>query len=77
MVGVQQILDSGIVDETIDTATLREAKATLEHQIQGLRDAQWGPVGQAQLTRHLALLQLIDLLLEKRYGSDGMTPLNG
>lgn len=73
---VQQIIDSGVVDERVDTATLYETRAMLEFQLTGLRAAQFGAMGQARITQHQKLLLRIQTLLEQRHGSDGMTHLN-
>lgn len=74
-VSVQQIIDSGVVDKTVDTATLYETRAMLEFQLTGLRAAQWGAMGQARITQHEKMLVCILAMIELRHGSDGMTHL--
>lgn len=75
MVTVQQIIESGKVDESIDTPTLHDTMVTLAFQINGLKTAQFGAMGQARIVQHEKLLEKIQMMLNKRHGSDGMTHL--
>lgn len=74
---VQQIIDTGQVEVNESTDTLEAALGMLEVQIDGLQNANWGPVGLARLQAHRRLKEKIETLLKTRRGIDGMTPLNG
>lgn len=73
---VQQILDTGTVDQSLDVATLEEARKVLEFQIQELQQSAWGAAGSMLRQRHSKALEEVMRLLNDHRGSDGMTPLS-
>lgn len=75
---VQQILNTGHVDETAPTDVLESAKGVLEFQISELKQSQsFGAQGALQIQKHTRSLERIEQILRTRRGLDDMTPLAG
>lgn len=74
---IQQMLDSGRVDDQLDTPVLEEARASVSQLISALRQSNWGLVGEATLKKYESLEAQILAVLNQRHGVDGMTHLTG
>lgn len=74
---IQQMLDSGEVDQELETPVLEEARASVDQLIKALRQSNWGPVGELTLKRYEGLEAQLLAVLNQRHGVDGMTPLTG
>lgn len=73
---VQDIINTGEVDEYLDTELLEEASARLDRLVRGIEESNWGPIGEAAVKKYQAVSGKILDILNSRHGMDGMTPLS-
>ncbi|GAB4018878.1 hypothetical protein [Spirosoma koreense] len=72
---VQHILATGQLDESTETPVLEAAQATLCILIRDFSGPGWGPVGLSAHARYVAIADRVQLILNSRRGSDGITPI--
>lgn len=70
-----KLLESGQVDESLDTETLLLIQERIVQTIEKLKEAKWGIAGENAIQKHNALLEQLQRVVNKRHGVDGMTPL--
>ncbi|QIP14709.1 hypothetical protein G8759_19870 [Spirosoma aureum] len=73
---IQQILDSGQVDNNAETSVLEAAQGMIEFQLGELKASSWGAMGMARIKQLTDLQAKIQSILNGRRGIDGMTLLS-
>jgi len=72
---VQDMLESGRVDDSMDTESLELAQGLISEAVELFRSGRWGKMGEEAIKRYNCQLEEIQQVLNKRRGIDGMTPL--
>lgn len=73
---VQDMLESGRVDDSMDTQSIEMLQALIIETIEMLKSGRWGQAGEEAIKRYNGQLEEIQVVLNKRRGVDGMTPLS-